>query len=148
MTPDDGAPPRSGWPRLMVELLVRDFAASLAFWRDILGFAIAYQRPEDGFVYLEHADGAQIMLCRRNGKWETGLLEPPFGRGIMLQVYVDRLDPVIAAVAAARWPVHTPLRETWRRVGRQESGQREFFVQDPDGYLVMLAEEIGLRRPG
>jgi catechol 2,3-dioxygenase-like lactoylglutathione lyase family enzyme len=141
-------PPRSGWPRLMVELLVQDFAASLAFWRDILGFGIAYQRPEEGFVYLEHPDGAQIMLCLRNGRWETGLLEPPFGRGVMLQVYVDRLDPLVAAIGSAEWPVHTSLREIWRRVGSVESGQRELFVQDPDGYLVMLAEEIGMRPAG
>jgi hypothetical protein len=32
-------------------------------------------------------------------------------------------------------------------VGDRENGQREIFVQDPDGYLVMLAEEIGERFP-
>jgi len=145
MTDLSGAPPRSGWPRLMVELLVRDLAASLAFWRDILGFGIAYQRWDEGFVYLEHDDGAQVMLCRRNGSWETGLLEPPYGRGVMLQVYVKALDPLLAALQTAEWPLHTQLREVWRRVGPLESGQREVFVQDPDGYLLMLAEEIGVR---
>jgi len=145
MTEDYGGPPRSGWPRLMVELLVQDFAASLVFWCDILAFGIAYRRPEQGFAYLEHADGAQIMICQRSGNWETGALEPPFGRGVMLQIYVDRLDPILAALKSHNWPIHSPLRECWRRVGTQESGQREIFVQDPDGYLVMLAEEIGLR---
>lgn len=142
---DDGGPPRSGWPRLMVELLVRDFTASLAFWRDLLGFGIAYQRPEQKFAYLEHADGAQIMICQRSGNWETGPLQRPFGRGVMLQIQVARLDPLVAAIDAAHWPVHTPLRESWRRVGDRESGSLEFFVQDPDGYLVMLAEDIGER---
>jgi hypothetical protein len=28
-----------------------------------------------------------------------------------------------------------------------ESGQREVFVQDPDGYLVMVAQNIGTRAP-
>ncbi len=142
---NDGGPPRSGWPRLMVELLVQDFTASLAFWRDILGFGIAYQRAEQKFAYLEHVDGAQVMICQRNGNWETGPLLRPFGRGVMLQVYVDRLDPLVAAIDAAHWPVHTPLRESWRRVGDRESGSLEFAVQDPDGYLIMLAEAIGER---
>lgn len=145
MTDIYGAPPRSGWPRLMVELLVQDCTASLGFWRDILGFGIAYQRPAEGFVYLEHPDGAQIMLCQRHGQWETGPLQRPYGRGLMLQVYVNRLDPVIAALTAIDWPIHTGLREIWRRVGDRDSGQLEIFVQDPDGYLVMVAEEIGER---
>ena len=126
---DDGGPPRSGWPRLMVELLVQDFTASLVFWRDLLGFGIAYQRPEEGFVYLEHPDGAQIMLCRRSGDWETGPLAFPFGRGVMLQIYVDRLDPLVAAIDSAHWPLHAPLREIWRRVGDRESGSLELVVQ-------------------
>ncbi|WP_341915690.1 VOC family protein [Ferrovibrio terrae] len=145
MTDPYGGPPRSGWPRLMVELLVQDFTISLSFWRDVLGFGIAYQRPVERFVYLEHPDGAQIMLCQRHGQWETGPLQRPYGRGLMLQVYVRRLDPVIAALTAMDWPIHTGLRETWRRVGDRESGQLEVFVQDPDGYLLMVAEEIGER---
>ena len=67
---DHGKPPRSGWARLVCELLVEDLAVSLTFWRR-LGFDIAYQRPEQGFVYLERPEGAQIMLCRRSGRWET-----------------------------------------------------------------------------
>jgi hypothetical protein len=33
----------------------------------------------------------------------------------------------------------------WRAVGSYEVGQREVFVQDPDGYLVMVAQHIGTR---
>jgi catechol 2,3-dioxygenase-like lactoylglutathione lyase family enzyme len=53
MTEDRGSPPRTGWAKLVPELLVSDIASSTAFWRDRLGFAIAYQRPEQSFVYLE-----------------------------------------------------------------------------------------------
>jgi hypothetical protein len=46
MTPTGlGAPPRSGWAKLVPELLVSDIGASIEFWCDRLGFAIAYQRP-------------------------------------------------------------------------------------------------------
>jgi hypothetical protein len=45
-------PPKSGWAKLAPELHVNDIEASLAFWRGILVFAIAYQRPEEKFVYL------------------------------------------------------------------------------------------------
>jgi hypothetical protein len=63
----------------------------------------------------------------------------------MFQVYVEDLAPVLAAIAAAQWPVYLGPREIWRRTGDLESGQREVFVQDPDGYLLMVAARIGRR---
>jgi catechol 2,3-dioxygenase-like lactoylglutathione lyase family enzyme len=145
MNEDMGAPPRSGWARLVPELLVEDIAISLPFWRDRLGFAIAYQRPAERFVYLEHPGGAQIMLCQRNGRWETAALERPLGRGVMFQVYVDDIDAVSASLAASGTTLYAGPREVWRRYGDREGGQREIFVQDPDGYLVMIAQNIGER---
>ena len=56
---------------MVPELLVTDFDASLAFWRDILGFAVAYARPAERFAYLERSEGAQVMLHPRAGVWET-----------------------------------------------------------------------------
>jgi catechol 2,3-dioxygenase-like lactoylglutathione lyase family enzyme len=140
---EPGAPPRSGWARLAPELLVTDFDASLGFWRDLLGFRVAYRRS--GFVYLERMEGAQIMLFRRDGALETGPMDRPFGRGVLLQVSVDDLTPVADALSARGWPLHTPIQEVWRLWGDREGGRLEFFVQDPDGYLVMVAEHIGER---
>ena len=141
----EGAPPKSGWQKLVCELLVDDLQASLVFWRDLLGFGIAYHRFDQGFAYLERPEGAQIMLCQRAGNWETARLERPFGRGVMFQVYVADLAKMMTALATARWPLHGGPREVWRRWGDREGGQREIFVQDPDGYLIMVAETLGER---
>jgi catechol 2,3-dioxygenase-like lactoylglutathione lyase family enzyme len=140
-----GAPPKSGWAKLAPELHVNDIEASLEFWRSILGFEIAYERPEEKFVYLEHPDGHQVMLCQRHGRFETGPFEYPLGRGVMLQLYFESIEPAWAAVSARQWPVYHELREIWRRAGDCESGQREFFLQDPDGYLIMVAQNLGER---
>ncbi|MSP83850.1 MAG: VOC family protein [Alphaproteobacteria bacterium] len=148
MTSSLGRPPRHGFARLVPELLVEDLGASLAFWRDILGFVIAYQRPEEGFAYVERPDGAQVMLCRRWGTWETGALERPFGRGVMFQIYIDDVAALIATLRSAGWPIVEGPRESWRRYGDREGGMREVFVQDPDGYLIMMAEHIGERPLG
>ena len=143
MSSEREGPPRSGWARLAPELLVSNLDESLSFWRDLLGFRVAYSRP--GFVYLERREGAQIMLCQRDGTFETGDMARPFGRGAMFQVYVQALAPIVDALAASGRSLYAPLREVWRRWGDREGGQREFFVQDPDGYLVMVAEHIGER---
>ena len=85
------------------------------------------------------------MLWERDGSFETGTMERPFERGAMFQVYVDSVITVAAALSASGWPLYAPLRDVWRRWGDREGGQREFLVQDPDGYLIIVAEHIGER---
>jgi catechol 2,3-dioxygenase-like lactoylglutathione lyase family enzyme len=140
-----GATPRSGWACMIVELHVDNLATSLSFWQEVLGFETAFERPEERFVYLEHPEGHQIMLCQRHGRFETGPLDFPLGQGAMLQIYFTSIEPVLTAFGVRNWPIYLGPREVWRRTGDYESGQREAFVQDPDGYLLMVAESIGQR---
>ncbi|GEP00700.1 bleomycin resistance protein [Methylobacterium haplocladii] len=137
--------PEGGFSALVPELDVTDLDASLSFWRDRIGFRVAYARPEAGFAYLER-EGAQVMLNLVNGNWETAPLERPFGRGINLQIAVAALDPILARLGAAGWPLFRPAHEAWYRVGDQETGLRQCLVQDQDGYLLRFAEALG-RRP-
>ena len=48
-------------------------------------------------------------------------------------------------MAEAGWPIFVEPEEKWYRAGDVEIGVRQFLVQDPDGYLVRLQEEIGER---
>ena len=87
-----------------------------------------------------------MMMYPRDGDWEVGPMERPFGRGVVFQVYVSRRRTRCAhAVTAAGLPFYVELRERWRHWGDRQGGQREFLVQDPDGYLVMVAQRIGER---
>jgi catechol 2,3-dioxygenase-like lactoylglutathione lyase family enzyme/plasmid stability protein len=145
MSADRNAPPKSGWARMVTELHVDDLNASLAFWKGLIGFETAYRREEEKFVYLEHPEGQQIMLCQRQGRFETGPLQHPLGQGAMFQIYLRDISSILANLAAQNWPIYLGPREVWRKTGDRESGQREVFVQDPDGYLLMLAQSIGER---
>ena len=128
---------------MVVELHVNDLVGSLSFWREVLGFQMAFERAEERFAYLEHPEGHQIMLCQRHGRFETGPLDRPLGQGVMLQIYLEDIAPVLRVLTARNWPIYLGPREVWRRTGDRESGQREVFVQDPDGYLIMVAHNIG-----
>lgn len=141
-----GGAPRDGFADLVPELSVSNFQASLSFWRDLLGFDIAYDRPDARFAYLVRGR-LQVMLCELNGRWETAEMQLPFGRGINFQMVVDRIAPILSALDEAKWPLYEPPNEAWYRVGDQEVGQREFLVQDPDGYLIRLVERLGTRAP-
>lgn len=140
-----GSPPQSGFAAMAIELIVSNYDKSLAFWTGPMGFTVCYTRPTMKFAYLEHPDGAQMMFYERDGDWETGLLEAPFGRGAVLQIGVSNIDAAHAAVVAAGIPLYVELRERWRHWGDREGCQREFLVQDPDGYLVMVNQKLGER---
>ncbi|KAK9481756.1 hypothetical protein V1527DRAFT_478644 [Lipomyces starkeyi] len=141
-----GDVPKDGFAVLVPELSVTDFRESLSFWCGLLGFDVAYDRPLARFAYLVR-ERLQIMLCEQNGRWESGAMQRPYGRGINLQLKVERLAPILTTLAKAEWPLYEPPSEVWYRTGDYESGQREFLVQDPDGYLLRFAEDLGTRKP-
>ncbi len=137
----------SDYAPLVPELLVRELAASRRFYCELLGFGLLYERPEEGFLYLD-LEGAQIMLeeFEEGGDyWLTGAMEPPFGRGINFEIGVSALAPLLERLEAAAWPLFRPAEERWYRRGAQDVGQRQFLVQDPDGYLLRFAEDLGTR---
>ena len=139
-----GSPP-AVWANLMAEMMVNDYPTSLAFWTGPMGFDVAFTRPAQKLACLVHPDGAQIMIYERDGDWETGPMQPPFGRGMVVQVYVADVDAVAQAMIAAGVAFFVSPREKWRDWGNCLGGQREFLVQDPDGYLVMVVQRIGTR---
>ena len=61
MDPSRNRLPTGGFARLVPELDVFDLEQSDAFWCGILSFQIAYQRPENRFIYIE-LQGSQVML--------------------------------------------------------------------------------------
>ncbi|WP_144634906.1 bleomycin resistance protein [Bordetella genomosp. 13] len=132
--------------RLVPELLVADLSASLAFWIGLCGFSVFYRRDEAGFVYLD-LHGAQVMLVeqRGDGYWITAPLDRPLGRGMNLEIKVDAIEPIVATLARAAWPLFRQPEEQWYRSDDREIGVREFLVQDPDGYLLRFSARIGER---
>lgn len=139
-----GSPP-APWASLMAEMMVQDYLRSLVFWTGPMGFAAAFTRPAQKLACLIHPDGAQIMIYERDGDWETGAMQPPFGRGAVIQVYVSDTNAMADRMRANHVPFYVEPREKWRDWGDRLGGQREFLVQDPDGYLIMVAQRIGER---
>lgn len=133
-------------PGLVPELAVTDYEASKRFWCDLVGFSLRYERPEEGFGYLVLGN-AHLMLDQINqGRtWATGTLEAPLGRGINFEIQVAPLDAAWERLTQAQWPIFVEPEEKWYRAGDVEIGVRQFLIQDPDGYLVRLQEEIGER---
>lgn len=151
----NGRPPKN-WAALKPELLVENFEVSRDCWCKAFGFEIAYQRPDEKFAYLERPEGAQIMICQRHatGKWELGDMAPPLGQGVMFQIHVSNIDELHQDILAHGLELYDGVRdaqdlenprEIWRKTGDCESGAKELFVLDPNGYLLMFSQELGQR---
>ncbi|MFC6013243.1 bleomycin resistance protein [Nocardia lasii] len=134
-------------PRLIPELICSDLRASLEFYR-LLGFGIRYERPEERFAYLER-DGADLMLEQptdHDRLYPRAPLEHPYGRGINLTIDVDDVTAVHTAVTAVGVTLYLPLEDRWYRRSADAVGVRQFAVQDPDGYLLRISQDLGTRQ--
>jgi catechol 2,3-dioxygenase-like lactoylglutathione lyase family enzyme len=112
--------------------IVRNVPATLAFYRDSLGFDIAFQGPvpDDIFFGIVRRGGAMIWFkdlgvdpvpnAGRNPSWA-------------LDAYIEASDPdaLAAEFSARNIQFFTPLQDS-------DDGLRGFTVKDPDGYLLFF----------
>jgi catechol 2,3-dioxygenase-like lactoylglutathione lyase family enzyme len=129
------------WAWLIPELSCTDLQKSLAFYLFALGFNVRFQR--DGLAFIERGK-LQIMLEQAGEGWETGVLERPLGRGVNFSMEVDDVDALYAQLPQDV-VIFRPIAENWYREETREHGQREFLVQDPDGYLLRFTQSLGMR---
>ncbi len=132
--------------RLVPEFDCSDFEASLSFYVGVLGFKLRYDRTEAKFAYLER-EGAELMLEELSPEsWLTEEMTRPFGRGINFQIEVSDVAALRDAVRAAGVAVYQEIEDAWYRAGSVYVGNRQFLVQDPDGYLLRFFQDLGQRK--
>lgn len=131
---------------LIPELYCTSITASRTFYVEVLGFSVLYERPEHLFAMLTR-EGAQIMLQEigADRTWLPAEMEKPFGRGVNFQIQTAGVDNLYAAAQRAGADIFLPLEEAWYRAGVDELGNRQFIVQDPDGYLLRFFQDLGKR---
>lgn len=129
---------------LIPELNVTNYDKSIIFYVNILGFQIDYTRENDKFAMIS-INGSQIMIEEINGYWETGKLEYPFGRGINLQIEVKNVETMVEKLNANHIKLFRQIEENWYNVNNKKHGNKEFLVQDPDGYLLRFAQDLGIK---
>lgn len=128
---------------MVPELSVSNFEASLSFYVDVLGFSVRIKRENPDFVYLEQ-EQVQIMLEQiTDSGWITGELVTPLGRGVNFQIELSDLEPLVERLKKANVRFFRDLKETWYDIGEKLSGEREFLIQDLDGYLLRFTQHLG-----
>ncbi|MGN5136559.1 VOC family protein [Aeromonas veronii] len=110
------------WNPMVPELSVTDLARALVFYTGLLGFSVRYRRDDPPFAYLEQQQ-VQLMLEQVHpAGWQVGALEPPFGRGINLQMELTEIQPLLDRLQAAGIALFRQPTEVWYPVGEMLAG--------------------------
>lgn len=119
---------------LIPELSVTNIEKSKEFYLN-LGFKIMYERKEDKFCFLYLEDN-QIMIEEINDNWNVGEMKYPFGNGINISMTVSDIDSFYENIISKKIVLFRKIKTSKYRVDDIIYEDKEFLLQDPDGYLL------------
>jgi len=128
--------------KLTPNLIVSNVERSLAFYVNVLGFERGITVPDkspfvfasvtSGGVEIFFNDTAEVL--KEHPDW-AGKLKPSAGNSMFIEIVgpgaVDALHDRVKAKAR----VVMPLTTQWY-------GMREFAIEDPDGFVITVAERV------
>ena len=119
---------------LMASLTVKDVRASLAWYRDVMGFTVEkeYERGGTLMAVSLKAGAVQILIGQDDGARGSDRVK---GQGFSLQfTTAQNVDDVAERIEAAGGTLgSTPADTPW--------GARMFHLQDPDGFKLVISSE-------
>jgi uncharacterized glyoxalase superfamily protein PhnB len=130
--------------KLTPNLVVRDVAAAMEFYRSTLGFQTFITVPEQApYVFGAVTNGSvEIFFNDQKAVAEDypALAAKPIGGSLTLFIEVEGIEEVLAAIQKSAsqgsgTKITMPLKE-------QFYGMREFAFLDPEGWEVTIAERI------
>jgi glyoxylase I family protein len=116
-------------------LNVADIEASLAFWRDLIGFEVATRFEAEGrlmFANLRSGE-VELMLNGRGGDPEPRRQRPHYTEAV-LYLGVPSVHDLVRGLRAKGFDAPEPEA--------QEYGLDEVTLRDPDGYEIAFTSPI------
>ncbi len=125
--------------KLTPNLVVRDVAASMEFYRSVLGFQPAMKVPEQPPYVFGSVTAGNVEIFFNDQKVVAedypALGSRPIGGALTLYIEVEGIEQILAAVQKSKGKITMPLKD-------QFYGIREFAFEDPEGWVVTIAERI------
>ena len=125
--------------KLTPNLVVRDVTASMEFYRSVLGFQPAITVPDQPPYIFGSVTSGGVEIFFNDQKMVAEDYPPlgakPIGGALTLFIEVDGIEEVLAAVQKSAAKIIMPLKQ-------QFYGMREFAFEDPEGWIVTIAEKV------
>jgi catechol 2,3-dioxygenase-like lactoylglutathione lyase family enzyme len=118
---------------LSVSLTVSDLEASVAWYRDVVGFAVERQFEREGKAFATRLSAGPVLLLLTQDNGARGAARVK-GEGLSLRFTTRQsVDAVADRIRAAGHTLEAPPFEAF--------GMRAFRVRDPDGFLLVISSE-------
>lgn len=131
--------------KLTPNLVVSDVEASMKFYQTVFGFQTGFAVPDNppyvfGSVVSGSggSDGGVEIFFNDKKAVEAeypALVARPIGGTLTLYIEVEGMEEILTAVKRSEAKITMPLKE-------QFYGMREFAFEDPEGWVVTIAERI------
>jgi uncharacterized glyoxalase superfamily protein PhnB len=125
--------------KLTPNLVVRNVEASMNFYKSVLGFQSTITVPDQApYVFGAITNGSvEIFFNDQKAVAQEypGLGNKPIGGSLTLFIEVEGVEEVLAAVKKSGAKITMPLKD-------QFYGMREFAFEDPEGWVITIAERI------
>ncbi|WP_330408587.1 VOC family protein [Romboutsia weinsteinii] len=122
--------------KLIPELTVFNIEETRGFYLNILGFKLEYERIEDNFIFVSFENSQFMFEQLHDDGWNIGDLKYPLGRGINFSIEVKDIDRLYDKLTSNNVTLFRELMVSNYKVGDKIIEQKEFLLQDPNGYLL------------
>lgn len=122
--------------KLIPELTVFDINETKDFYINILGFKLEYERIEENFVFLSFEDNQFMFEQIHEEGWNIGELTYPLGRGINFSIEVKDINKLYVKIKSHNKTIYRELMVNNYKAENETIEQKEFLIQDPNGYLL------------
>lgn len=120
------------------ELSVFDINKSKNFYLNVLGAKIEYERQEDKFVFLSLEENQLMLEEIHDNGWNIGELTYPLGQGINISLEIKNVDSIYQRVKEHNITLYRDMKISHHTGANEIIKQKEFLLQDPNGYLLRL----------
>ena len=118
-------------------LWVSNIERSVDFYRDKLGFDLAFAMTGDGgkLLHASVTNGSVTLMLGYKDEATIPVEGRRLGGGAELYTYAEDVDAYYERVRAAGTSLTQPITD-------QYWGDRTFTVTDPDGYVLTIAQTV------
>lgn len=116
--------------RYGIILNTENYSGCVAFYRDLFGLPVLFEKKEDGFQLTCFEYGIGYLMVEQGGKAKDGV-KTPEESSFKLRFNVNDLDSALSEIRS--WGIEASIAEnTWGRT---------INIRDPDGNRVGVRDE-------